>query len=129
MRVPKRRPPRPHSCRRSRSPLRQWAAAKPSHVMKPNRATKTTSAVQCTSGTECLRMSWLGRRFCAGSRSVLRGEIDDRGQNGADDHPGELVPVEEGDAGEGGLEPVVERRPQDRDELDEEEQVPPAPSG
>src|SRR5262249_58466672 len=57
-----RRPPSPHSCNRSRSPLRQCAAAKPSHVMKPNRATKTTSAVQFTSCTvappaSCFRAS------------------------------------------------------------------------
>ena len=35
MSVPKRRPPSPHSCSRSRSPLRQRAAAKPSQLMKP----------------------------------------------------------------------------------------------
>src|SRR5215831_16443772 len=124
MRVPKRRPPRPHSCRRSRSPLRQWAAAKPSHVTKPNSATKTTRAVQFTSCTAFLRF------YCfSACASFLRREIDDRRQDGADDHPGELVPVEERNARQRGLELVVERRPEDRDELDEEEQVPPAPSG
>ena len=56
------------------------------------------------------------------------GEVDDRGQDGADDHPGELVPIEEWHADKDRLSPVVEWRPQHRDELDNEEQVPPAPS-
>ena len=58
---------------------------------------------------------------------MLGGEVDDRGQNGADDDPEELIPVEERHADQRRLRLVVEGRPQDGDELDHEEQVPPAP--
>src|SRR6516165_2776336 len=36
----KRRPPRPHSCSKSRSPLRHLAAAKPNQVIKANNIMK-----------------------------------------------------------------------------------------
>src|SRR5437764_7741729 len=111
MTVPKRRPPKPHSWSRSRSPRRQRAAAKPSQVMKRKSATKTTSATQFTS--------------CMGS--LLGGEIDGGGEDGADDDPEELVPIKEGHADEARLRLVVEGRPQHGHELDDEEQVPPAP--
>ena len=62
------------------------------------------------------------------SRLVLGREIDDRGEHGADDHPKQLIPVEERHADPGRLDLVVEGRPEHRDELDDEEQVPPAPS-
>src|SRR5262249_3183135 len=125
--VPKRRPPRPHSCSRSRSPLRQLAAAKPNQVMKPNSAAKMMRAVQftsCTAITPELRVRGSAREL----HSILGREIDDRRQNGADNHPSKLVPVEERETGEGGLHRVIEGRPKNGDELDHEEQVPPAPS-
>src|SRR5580700_10513549 len=112
MSVPKRRPPRPHSCNRSRSPLRQRAAANPSQVMKPNRRTKTLSATQLT---------------CSMSVS-LGGEVDNRRGDRADDHPQHLVPIKERHAYPVGLGTVVEGRPQNRDELHEKQQVPPAPA-
>jgi hypothetical protein len=59
---------------------------------------------------------------------VLGREVDDRGEHGADDHPKQLVPVEERHADPGRLHPVVERRPDHRGGLDDEEQIPPAPS-
>src|SRR5262249_48902136 len=109
----------PHSCSWSRSPLRQWAAAKPSQVMKANRATNTTSAVQFTSSTAFppVLVAMRGR------------EIDDRGEHGSNNHPKKLVPVEEWEPDPGGFCPVVERRPQYGHELDQEEQVPPTPIG
>src|SRR4030081_524595 len=125
MRVPKRRPPKPHSCSWSRSPLRQWAAAKPSQVMKPNSARKMMRAVQFTSCMASSGFFLVMVRGCAPElRSLLGREIDDGRQDGADDDPKELVPVKEWDAGPGGLELVVEGRPQDRDKLDHEKQIP-----
>jgi hypothetical protein len=59
---------------------------------------------------------------------VLGREIDYRGEHGADDHPKQLVPVEERHADPGRLHPVIERRPDHRGGLDDEEQIPPAPS-
>jgi hypothetical protein len=55
-------------------------------------------------------------------------EIDDRGQNGRDDDPEHLVPIKERDARPRRLCRVVERWPQHRDKLNDEEQVPPAPA-
>src|SRR5689334_9279879 len=125
MKVPKRRPPSPHSCNRSRSPLRQWAATKPSQVMNANRSTKTINAIQFTSRTR-LPPERFARAWTAGLR--LGGEVDDRGQDRADDHPKKLIPVEERHAAKGRLYLVVEGRPDDRGELDDEQQVPPAPT-
>src|SRR4029079_6845906 len=165
MTVPNRRPPRPHSCSRSRSPLRQCAAAKPSQVIKANSRTKIMSAVQFTSCTACLpvyvsaRPSVISkptpslrgaqRRSNPASRAreldcfaalamtsppsqralilVLGGEVDDRGQNGADDHPQELIPVEERHADQRRFGSVVEKPTQHGGELNHEQQVPPAP--
>jgi hypothetical protein len=59
---------------------------------------------------------------------VLGREVDDRGEHGADDHPKQLVPVEERHADPGRLDPVIKRRPHHRGGLDDEEQIPPAPS-
>src|SRR5208337_1936669 len=112
--VPKRRPPSPHSCSKSRSPLRQLAAAKPSHVMKPNSSTKMPRATQFTFGTRL--------------PSDLRGPIDHRGDRGAHDDPQQLEPVKERNAPPGRYNFVVEGWPEDDDDLDEEEQVPPAPT-
>src|SRR5262249_50042249 len=80
------------------------------------------SAVQFTPCTAYLRGG-----LCA-FEPVFGGEIDDRGEHGADQDPQELIPVEERDADPGGLDLVVERRPQRGDELDDEQQVPPAPA-
>jgi hypothetical protein len=55
-------------------------------------------------------------------------EIDNRGQDGAEDDPEELVPIEEGHADKGRLDSVVERRPDDGHELNDEKQIPPAPA-
>ena len=53
--------------------------------------------------------------------SILRREIDHRRKDGADDHPKELVLVEERDPRPGRLHSVVEGWPENRDELDCEE--------
>src|SRR5271163_182496 len=119
--VPKRRPPRPHSCNRSRSPRRQRAAANPSQVMKPNSRTKTTNAIPFTCGTT-LPLETL----CALSR-FPGGEIDHGREHRADAHPEKLKPVEEGDTEQRWLRLVIERRPENHEELHDEEQVPPTP--
>src|SRR5208282_4519534 len=107
MTVPKRRPPSPHSCNWSRSPLRQWAAAKPSHVMNPNSAMNTINAVQFTSCTA------IPPNLVFLCRSVVGAgcEVHDCRQNGADDHADELIPVEERYSPKRWLNRVVERRP------------------
>src|SRR5262245_321139 len=61
----------------------------------------------------------LSTKLCA-LEAIFGGEIDDRGEYGADQDPQELIPVEERDADPGRLDPVVERRPQRGDELDDE---------
>src|SRR6185312_12936908 len=58
----------------------------------------------------------------------LGGEVDKRGQDRADDDPGQLIPIKERQAAQCRLHRVVEGRPNHRDELDDEQQVPPAPS-
>jgi hypothetical protein len=55
-------------------------------------------------------------------------EINDRGQNGANDDPEQLIPIKERHTDPRWLKLIVEWRPDDREELDHEEQVPPAPS-
>src|ERR1700686_1394933 len=81
---------------------------------------KMPSAIQFTSCTTIPRSNcyWL----------FADGKINDGGENRADDHPKQLKPVEERHAHERGLESIVEGGPQGNRELDDEEQVPPAPS-
>src|SRR5271156_1583968 len=117
--VPKRLPPRPHSCNRSRSPRRQRAAANPSQVMKPNSRTKTTNAIPFTCGTT-LPLEVL----CALLR-IPRHQIDHGGEHRAHEDPQQLKPVEEGDAEQRRLRFVVKRRPENHQKLHDEEQVPP----
>src|SRR5882762_10228385 len=129
MTVPKRLPPSPHSCSKSRSPLRQRAAAKPNQVMKANSSTKIVSATQFTS---CMTFPWfvivLWRQIGAGDAGLLlSGQIDHRRDYGADEDPQQRIPVEEWNAHPIGLGTVVEGRPEHGDELDEKQQVPPAP--
>src|ERR1700748_2376026 len=89
--VPKRRPPRPHSCSMVRSPLRQCAATNPSTVTRTNRRTKTMSAVQL---------------IMRPPPSVFE-PVDDADDHRAQDDPQELVPVEERKAAQGRLHAVV----------------------
>jgi len=56
------------------------------------------------------------------------GEIDHGREYGADDHPEQLEPVKERDAEQVGLGLVIERRPESDGKLDNEKQVPPAPT-
>src|SRR5579863_605279 len=128
MSVPKRLPPRPHSCSTSRSPRRQRAAAKPSQVMNANSNTKMMSAVQFTSCTAFLPDFRFYRRNRPSSPLVVGGEVHGGGEHRPDDHPDQLVPVEERNADPGRLNLVVEGRPEDRDELDHEQEIPWAPS-
>src|SRR5215475_10826538 len=92
--VPKRRPPRPHSCSWSRSPLRQCAAANPNHEIRANSTTKTESAVQLSSST-AFPQSFIcfDNRVELGA-SFLDGEVDDRVEHGTEQHQGELEPIE-----------------------------------
>jgi hypothetical protein len=130
MMVPNRRPPSPHSCNRSRSPRRHRAAAKPSQVMKANSATKMMRAVQFTCGTESSVPSRprAPPARCLGWSLVLGRKVNYCGQDGAEDDPEQLVPIEEWHTDQRRFDPVVERRPENRDELNKKEQVPPAPS-
>src|SRR5271166_6009201 len=114
--VPKRRPPSPHSCSKSRSPLRQLAAAKPSQVIRANKIMNMVSATQLGSGTV---FSYLHIFF--------GGKIDDCSKHGADDYPKQLVPIKERHADPVRFNFVVEGWPEDGDELNDQEQVPPAP--
>src|SRR5271167_2960583 len=94
--VPKRRPPSPHSWSKSRSPLRQLAAAKPNHVIKPNTAMKMIRAIQLTSGTVFLLPPSLALGYMVYViRLVFRRKIHDRGKHGTDNYPKKLIPVEE----------------------------------
>src|SRR5215469_8720560 len=80
--------------------------------MKANSRTKTVRATQLT---PCMSAPF-GHR------------IHDSREECGQHHPQHLVPVEEGDAEPGRLNAVVEGRPQHRDELHDEQQVPPAPA-
>src|SRR5215468_9064916 len=66
-------------------------------------------------------------RIPSSTKFSLGREVNDRCQDRADDHPEKLIPVEERHARKRRLRAVVERRPKHRDELDDEEQIPPAP--
>src|SRR5690242_16476161 len=59
------------------------------------------------------------------SGSVLEA-IDDADDDGTDQDPQELVPIEERDADPGWLDAVVPRHPQDSDERDDQQQPCPA---
>src|SRR5580700_7847489 len=100
--------------------------------MKANSRTKIVSAVQFTSATALppkfsFRSSLAAgyRRLSSSLRGVVVGcKVDDPRQYGADDHPRHLIPIEEWNPDPGRLNLVVERRPDHRDELDQEQQVP-----
>ena len=72
-----------------------------------------------------IRAGCVGRPTCL----ILSDEINDGGQDGSDDHPEHLIPVEERYPDPGRIDPVVEGDPQAGDELDRKQQVPPAPAG
>jgi hypothetical protein len=59
---------------------------------------------------------------------ILGHEINDRGQDGSDDHPEHLIPIEERNPDPARVNPIVEGDPKTGDELDHEQQVPPAPA-
>src|SRR5260221_7514859 len=82
--VPKRLPPSPHSCKRSRSPRRQFAAMNPSTVTSRNSTLNTDSAGQFT--PLCMALA------------RARREVDDAGQDRAQADPDELVDIEKRDA-------------------------------
>src|ERR1700678_2925779 len=90
------------------------------------------SAIQFTSCTTIpRRLVWF---FCgfgilrSGRSSFFDGEVDDRSEHRADDDPQKLEPVKERDPNQGGLDSIVKGRPESDGKLDDEEQVPPAPS-
>src|SRR5579863_3767173 len=98
--------------------------------MRPNSTTNMVSAIQFTSCTTFSPFLSRYSRPQSGARQwllVVGGEVDDGRENGADDNPQELEPVKEGDAHQGGLDSVVQGRPERHDKLDHKEQVPPAP--
>ena len=57
----------------------------------------------------------------------FRREVNNPGQNCADDHPQQLIPIEEWNTAKRRLNSVEQWRPQYKNVLDHEEQVPPAP--
>jgi hypothetical protein len=59
---------------------------------------------------------------------ILSRKIHDRGKRGADDDPKQLIPVKERYPYPIRLYFIIERRPEYGGELDEKEQVPPAPA-
>ena len=65
--------------------------------------------------------------WCMSAPHPIGGEVDDGGEARADDHPEQLVPIKEGDAVPLRLDLIVERGPEHRDGLHDEQQVPPAP--
>src|SRR5947209_8052836 len=114
MRVPKRRPPSPHSCSSSRSPRFQRAAKNPRTVTAAKKKRKTASAVQFTPASPIARVAGL--------------DVDDAGERRADRNPQEPPPVEERKAEKARLGLGVERRPQQEHVRDEEKRVPAAPA-
>src|SRR5262245_15829063 len=111
--VPKRRPPRPHSCKRLRSALRQRAAKKPSQATSRNNATKMVVAVRSRFKEAPSRALIL----CGALFQHVNCPDADR----THENPGELEPIEEGDAQKLRLDPVRERRPKHHGETDEEQ--------
>src|ERR1700675_4218622 len=99
--------------------------------MRPKNTTKMARAIQFTS---CTTVSLLISFFStlavvrSSSKLIVGGEVDNGRENGADDNPEELKPVKEGDAHQGGLEPVVQGWPERHEKLDDEKQIPPAPA-
>src|SRR5580704_15750799 len=89
--------------------------------MKPNSRTKTTSAIPFTCGTT------LSLEFLRALLRIPSHEIDHGGEHRAHQDPEQLKPVEEGDAEQRRLRLVIEGRPENHEELHDEEQVPPAP--
>jgi hypothetical protein len=59
---------------------------------------------------------------------IFSRQIHDRSKHGADDYPKQLIPIEERQADPIGLYLIIKGRPKYGDELDEKEQVPPAPA-
>src|SRR5258705_4085219 len=115
MTIPSRRPAKPHACNSVRSPRRQWAAAKPRTVTSPNSSTKTMIAVQFTAVSPTGYLLLRRVRFsCAG--------VDKKDNDRCQNDPNELVPIEEGDAEDDGVKPVIERHPQQRHKRDQQQQ-------
>src|ERR1700736_2147869 len=59
---------------------------------------------------------------------LFYGEVEDRRENSADDHPEQLEPIKERNPPQVGLGSIIERRPESDCKLDDEEQIPPTPS-
>src|ERR1035437_1022922 len=107
--VPRRRPARPHSSSTSRSPRRQWAAAKPIIVTAPNSRTKTMIAVQ-------FMFVSLFRHVdtkCRLRLVVLVMHPND--QSGGENYPEELIPIKKRDTPQGRFDEIIERHPEQGD--------------
>src|SRR5262249_36623129 len=78
----------------------------------------TTKTLRATQLTSCMTFLLLlpGR------------EVDDRRQHGANEDPEQLIPIEEGNAGQRGRTRVEKRWPKHREALDKKEPIPPAPA-
>src|SRR5437868_15195844 len=102
MMVPKRRPANPHSWMRSRLPRRQLAATKPNTVTSRKKMMKTVIASQLTMDEfslpgyiafherECSRAS-----MHETDESLRSRKVDHRRDNGSNDNPQQLEPIEE----------------------------------
>src|SRR4029077_10296537 len=101
--VPKRRPPRPHSCKRFRSALRQRAATKPSQATSRNSATKMVVAVRSSFNEAPSRALIL--------RGALFQHVNCPDADRTHENPGELKPKKEWHSQKLWLDPVIEPRP------------------
>src|SRR5437764_11175220 len=99
--VPKRRPANPHSWMRSRLPRRQLAATKPSTVTSRKKMMKTVIASQLTIDEFSLPGHLtFHERECSHAtmhetdESLSPRKVDDGRDNGRNDNPQELEPIE-----------------------------------
>src|SRR5215831_9905871 len=118
MKMPKPRPPSPHSLRCNLSSAwRQRAAAKPTMVTAANMMMTMVSATALPLMSARLPLV-IVRRLTVGPVAPLDQPAQQEGGGGQDRddrHPHELVPVEERESPERRGEPVVERHPQRAD--------------
>src|SRR5215831_20397129 len=119
MKMPKPRPPRPHSLRWSRSSAwRQREAAKPTSVTAANMMMTIVSAIALPL-MSVLLPPVVVRGLTVNRLTPVRQPAEqegDAGQDRDDRHPHELVPVEERESPECRGEVVVERHPQGADQ-------------
>jgi hypothetical protein len=104
-------------------------AAKPNPVIKANNITKIVRGTQLTSCTVFSVGILIGRRYRAISQPLIFGhQIYDSGEDGADDNPQQLIPIEKRQADPIGFGSIIKGRPENGHELDKKKEIPPTPS-